>query len=89
MSAEFPLSHGWHGFKRVRERRKPLIMSIANGFDFSRLNGDERHFLRLRRLVNRTGVPTEKGRGWAAYLLAVEADKISEGYWDQFEDWPE
>ncbi len=63
---------------RVKDgtRRRMLITSLVNGFDFAALNGDDRNWLRKRRLVNRTGDVTEKGRNWARHFLAVEADEL-------------
>lgn len=59
--------------------RHQLVTSLANGFDFETLNWKERKWLRMRRLVNQTGLVTDKGHRWARELLAAEADRLMAG----------
>jgi hypothetical protein len=68
-------------FSRVRmtEEKRMLVTSLANGFDFAALNGDDRKWLRRRRLVNQTGTVTDKGRAWSSVYLAEEADRLMAG----------
>lgn len=64
----------------TKERRRKLVTSLANGFDFATLDHIDRKWLRQRMLVNQTGRVTDKGKQWACKFLADEADKLMAEY---------
>lgn len=68
-----------HSMHRMSAERKKLVTNLANGFEFGSLAGKDRRWLRRRRMVNQTGLVTDKGRQWASELLAREADELMAG----------
>ncbi len=73
---------------KIEGDRRVLVTSLANGFDIKAISAAERYWLRKRRLVNQTGLVTDRGRAWASQLLAEEADRILAGEicWDIFSE---